>query len=74
MIIERVRPGAAPEIYRRAQERGRLLPPGAFLLIDADTLEEALAVASKHAAANFGEHLSFAVELRACDTFESFKS
>ena len=28
MIIERFRPGAAPAIYRRARERGRMLPPG----------------------------------------------
>ena len=28
MIIERFRPGAAADIYRRARERGRLLPPG----------------------------------------------
>lgn len=28
MVIERYRTGAAPEIYRRARERGRLLPEG----------------------------------------------
>ena len=28
MVIERFNDGAAPEIYRRARERGRLLPPG----------------------------------------------
>jgi len=28
MVIERFRPGAAPEIYRRFRERGRLLPEG----------------------------------------------
>jgi uncharacterized protein DUF3303 len=28
MVIERFNPGAAPEIYRRARERGRQLPPG----------------------------------------------
>ena len=28
MVIEHFDPGAAPEIYRRARERGRQLPPG----------------------------------------------
>jgi hypothetical protein len=28
MVIEHFNPGAAPEIYRRVRERGRLLPPG----------------------------------------------
>jgi len=28
MVVERFKPGAAPEIYRRARERGRQLPAG----------------------------------------------
>jgi hypothetical protein len=28
MIVETFKPGAAPEIYRRARNRGRMLPPG----------------------------------------------
>ena len=28
MVIERFKPGAAPEIYRRLKERGRMMPPG----------------------------------------------
>jgi hypothetical protein len=28
MVIERFKDGAAPEIYRRARDRGRLLPAG----------------------------------------------
>ncbi len=28
MVIERYKPGAAPEIYRRVRESGRLLPEG----------------------------------------------
>lgn len=28
MVIERFRPGRAPDVYRRARERGRMLPPG----------------------------------------------
>ena len=28
MVIERFKPGAAPEIYRRLKERGRMMPDG----------------------------------------------
>jgi hypothetical protein len=28
MVIEHFAPGAAPQIYRRARESGRMLPPG----------------------------------------------
>jgi len=28
MVLEKYREGAAPEVYRRARERGRLLPEG----------------------------------------------
>jgi hypothetical protein len=28
MIVERFRPGQAPAVYRRARDRGRMLPPG----------------------------------------------
>ncbi len=47
---------------------------GAFFIIEAQTAEEAEQVVSKHAAANFGEHLGFAVELRACEMYETYGS
>jgi len=28
MVVEHFNPGAAPEIYRRARKRGRMMPPG----------------------------------------------
>lgn len=28
MIVERFRPGQAPAVYRRARDRGRMMPPG----------------------------------------------
>jgi hypothetical protein len=33
-------------------------------------MEEAKQVASKHPAANFGEELGFAVEVRPCETYQ----
>ena len=44
---------------------------GAFFILKADTEEEAWEVASKHAAANNGEHLGFSVELRACTSYDT---
>jgi len=46
------------------------LQVGAFFIVEAGGMDEALRVASKHAAANYGEHIGFAVEVRACEMFE----
>jgi hypothetical protein len=43
---------------------------GAFMIVEADTIDEATAVASKHAAANYGEHIGMAVEVRQCESFD----
>ncbi len=45
---------------------------GAFFIVEADSDEEAEQVAAKHAAANYGEDLGFAVEMRACQSFETY--
>lgn len=43
---------------------------GAFFLFTAKDMTDAVEVATKHAAANYGEHLGFAIEVRECDLFE----
>lgn len=43
---------------------------GAFVIVNATDMDDAMSVASKHPAANYGEELGFAVEVRPCDTFE----
>lgn len=43
---------------------------GAFFIVDANDIDEAIQVASKHAAANYGDHIGFAVEVRPCVSFE----
>jgi hypothetical protein len=43
---------------------------GAFMIIEADSMDEATSVASKHAAANYGEHIGMAVEVRAYESFD----
>ena len=43
---------------------------GAFLIIEADSMDEATAVASNHPAANFGGHVGFAVDVRPCVSYD----
>jgi hypothetical protein len=45
---------------------------GAFFIIEAKDAEEARQVAAKHPAANFGENLGFAVEVRPCASYEKY--
>ena len=57
----RHRPGPYTDATRQA---------GAFFIVEARDMEEAKEVASKHPAANFGEELGFAVEVRPCELYE----
>ena len=43
---------------------------GAFIIVEASNIDEATAVASKHAAAIYGEHIGMAVEVRQCESFD----
>ena len=61
-----VRPGDAgptvePGPYARTTE-----PYGAFFLVEADSLEEALAVAKKHPSAYLGREFGGGIEVRPC--------
>jgi hypothetical protein len=47
---------------------------GAFFIVEARDMEEAKQVASKHPAANFGEELGFAVEIRRCELYQEGES
>jgi hypothetical protein len=46
---------------------------GAFFIVEAKDADEARAVAEKHPAANLGEALGFAVEVRPCALFETYE-
>lgn len=46
---------------------------GAFFIVDAHDADEAREVAAKHPAANFGEQLGFAVEVRPCALYETYE-
>ena len=43
---------------------------GAFFIVDAKNLNEAVAIASKHPAANLGANIGWGIEVRACEFFE----
>jgi hypothetical protein len=43
---------------------------GAFFIVDANSVDEAVEVASKHAAANYGDHVGMAVEVRECASYD----
>ena len=45
---------------------------GAFFIVEAQDVEEANEVAARHPAANFGEKLGFAVEVRPCERYEEY--
>jgi hypothetical protein len=45
-------------------------PVGAFFIIEADDMDHAIEVAAKHPAANLGEHLGWAIEIRPIDMFD----
>jgi hypothetical protein len=43
---------------------------GAFFIVDAKNMDEAVEIASKHPAANLGAHVGWGIDVRACEFFE----
>ena len=43
---------------------------GAFFIVDAKNLDEAVSIASKHPAAHLGAHIGWGIDVRACEFFE----
>jgi hypothetical protein len=46
---------------------------GAFFIVDATNMGEAVEIASKHPAANLGAHVGWGIEVRACEFFEELE-
>jgi hypothetical protein len=63
--------GGRPDV-RPGQYTTDSAQAGAFFIVDAATSEEAIAVAAKHAAANVGDQLGFAIEVRPCEMYETY--
>jgi hypothetical protein len=45
-------------------------PLGAFFIIEAEDMNEAVQIAAKHPGVHVGEHLGGGIEVRACDMYE----
>lgn len=43
---------------------------GAFFIVDARNMDEAVEIAAKHPAANLGAHVGWGIDVRACEFFE----
>ena len=43
---------------------------GAFFIVDAKNLNEAVEIASRHPAAHLGAHIGWGIDVRACEFFE----
>jgi hypothetical protein len=44
-------------------------PFGAFFILEADTLEQAIEIASQHPGAHLGRYFGGGIEVRACETY-----
>ena len=64
-VAKNGRPEHSPGPYTSSTKQA-----GAFFIVDARDMDEAKEVASKHPAANFGDELGFAVEVRPCELYE----
>ena len=43
---------------------------GAFFIVEAKNMDEAIEIASKHPAAHLGAHVGWGIDVRACEFFE----
>jgi len=74
---------SAPEMWKTIQPQGgkpavtagphlaQKDQAGAFLIIEAADMDEAVRIASLHPAANLNADLGWAIDVRACETFDS---
>jgi hypothetical protein len=65
-----LRPGTGGPSVSKAPYAGTREPLGAFFIIEAEDMEEAIDVASKHPGAQLGQYFGGGVEVRPIDTLE----
>jgi hypothetical protein len=66
-----IRPhGGAPQVTR-GPIASTPEPFGAFFIVEADSLDEAIAIASLHPSAHLGEYFGGGVEVRPCASYEA---
>lgn len=61
------RPSIADGPFSGAQEQ-----VGAFLIVEADNIDEATRIASLHPGAHLGKYFGGGIEVRACEMFEQY--
>ena len=65
-----IRPGSAKPAVTDGPFTEAKEVVGAFFIVEAKSLDEAVEIASKHPAANIGAHVGWGIEVRACDFYE----
>ena len=65
-----IRPGEDGPTVSTGPYAATAEPVGAFFILEAENLEQAIEVASKHPGAHLGRYFGGGIEVRACDYFE----
>ena len=65
-----IRPHGGESVVTKGKYFSSSEQAGAFMIIDANSLDEAVKIASIHPAAHLGENIGWGVEVRACESFD----
>ncbi len=66
-----IRPGEGAPVVTRGPIANTPEPFGAFFIVEADSLDEAITIASLHPSANLGRYFGGGVEVRPCESYET---
>jgi hypothetical protein len=66
-----IRPGDGATTVTKGPISNTTEPFGAFFIVEADSLDEAIAIASLHPSANLGEYFGGGIEVRPCASYEA---
>lgn len=64
-----IRPGDGATTVTKGPISNTTEPFGAFFIVEADSLDEAIAIASLHPSANLGEYFGGGIEVRPCASY-----
>lgn len=65
-----IRPRGGKSVVSKGKYSASSEQAGAFMIVEAASMEEAVKIASIHPAANIGEDIGWGVEVRACESFD----
>lgn len=66
-----IRPADGATVVTRGPISATREPFGAFFLVDADSLDEAIAIALLHPSAHLGEYFGGGIEVRPCASYQA---